>query len=103
MGQAVVALLLTIGLEFLVYLVVIRKEPGKLLLYSILISSSTEPLALFTYQNLVSNFWIIEAVVVGVESFLIYKLFPLPYRRSLFLSLLANGFSALVGVLIFFL
>ena len=101
MGLAVVALLVTIGLELLVYFLVIRREPGKLLLYSILINAATEPLALFTYQNLLSNFWIIEAVVVGVESFLICLLFHLPYRRALFLSLLANGFSALVGVLIF--
>ena len=103
MDQPVVALLLTISLEYLVYLAMLRKDPGKLLLYAALVSTATEPLALFTYQNILSDFWTIEAAVVLVESLLIWKLFPLPYRRALLLSLLANGFSALVGVLIYFL
>lgn len=103
MDQAVIALLLTIGLEWLVYVLVFRKEPGKLLFYSILINASTEPLALFSYQNLLPNFWLVETAVVGVESVLIALVFRLPYRRALILSFLANAFSALAGVVIFFL
>ena len=103
MDQPVVALLLTIGLEYLVYLAMLRKEPGKLLLYAVLVNTATEPLALFIYQNVLSDFWTIEAAVVLVESVLIWKLFLLPYRRALLLSLLANSVSALAGVLIYFL
>jgi len=103
MDQAVTALLLTIGLEWLVYLLAFRKEPGKLLLYSVLINASTEPLALFTFQHLLPDFWLVEAAVVMVESVLIALLFRLSYRRALLLSLGANAFSALAGVLIFFL
>lgn len=103
MDQPVVALLLTIFLEYLVYLALLRKEPGKLLLYAALVSAATEPLALYVYQNVFSEFWTVEAAVVLVESILIWKLFPLPYRRALPLSLLANGFSASVGVLLYFL
>jgi hypothetical protein len=102
MSQPVVALLLTIGLEWLVYLLAFRKEPGKLLLYSVLINASTEPLALFTYQNLLPNFWLVEAAVVMVESVIIALLFRLPYRRAFLLALLANAFSAFAGVLLFF-
>lgn len=102
MSQPVVALLLTIGLEWFCYLLAFRKEPGKLLVYLVLINASTEPLALFTYQNLLPNFWLVEAAVVAVESVLIALLFRLSYRRAFVLALLANAFSAFVGVLIFF-
>lgn len=103
MDTPVIALLLTIGLEWLVYLLVIRQQPGKLLFYSVLVNAATEPLALFVFQNLVPNFWLVEAAVAVTESVLLALVFRLSYRRALLLSFVANAFSASVGVIIFFL
>lgn len=44
-----VSLLITITVEYLIYLLVLRKEPLKLAVYSVLVNSFTLPLATYGY------------------------------------------------------
>ena len=96
----ILALLATIFVEFLAYFILIRKNPLKLFLYSVLINSITNPLANFAYQ-IFGNFLIIEILVFLAEGFLIKVLFQTNYQKAFLVSFCANLASALIGLFLF--
>jgi branched-subunit amino acid ABC-type transport system permease component len=96
-----VALLLTILTEYAVYLLILRRDPLQLLLYSILINSFTNPLFNYLYNYQLHELYPLEMAVVLVESMLIVLLVEVSLPKALLISLTANLASLLVGLLIF--
>ena len=96
---ALLALILTIVIEFIVYSIAIRKNYGKLFLYSILINAFTNPLANLAY-SLKSNFLFIEFLVILIEIPLIKYLFKIKLWKAILISVIANIVSAILGFLI---
>jgi len=72
-----VALLLTILTEYAVYLLILRRDPLQLLLYSILINSFTNPLFNYIYNYQLHELYPLEMVVVLMESMFIVLLYML--------------------------
>lgn len=99
---SLIVLLSTIIVEFLVYWGFIRKNPVRLFFYSILINSLTLPLGNYTYQYLLHNFLLIEAIIVVAESVLLWLLLKQKYHNALLLSLIANILTALMSFLFYF-
>jgi hypothetical protein len=97
MTTCILTLLATIAAEFLVLWPLTRKPPLKVLVYSILINSMTQPLATYVNQNVRGSLLALELGVVLVESVLIVLLFQFRYWRALLFSFLANFASALIG------
>jgi hypothetical protein len=97
----VIALLATILIEFPILWLLTRKPVLNVLLCSVLINCFTQPLATWAYQTKLPNLWLVEAIVVAVESVLIFLLLKVRYSRALLASLLANAASALLGVVWF--
>lgn len=95
------ALLLTIFIEFVIYLIFIRKDSLALLLYSILINSFTNPLFNYVYAFEFHELYILEMIVVLAESILIVLLMKVSYPKALLISSLANLASLLLGWIIF--
>jgi len=96
-----VALLLTILTEYAVYLLILRRDPLQLLLYSILINSFTNPLFNYLYNYRLHELYPLEIAVVLVESIFIRLLMEVRLPKALLISLLANLASLLVGLVIF--
>ena len=97
----VLSLIITIVLEFSIIWIFIRNKTPKLFLYSVLVNTFTLPLATFSYQNLINNFYIVELLVIFVESVLIWKLLKTKYQRALLISFIANFITALISFLFF--
>lgn len=97
----IIPLILTIISEFIVYLIIIKKNPFNLFLYSVLINSFTLPLANYVFINILQNFLIIELFVFLSEIILLYLLINLSYKKATFLSFAANSVSAVLGFIIF--
>jgi len=95
------ALLITIIIEFVVYFIIVRKNPQELLLYSVLINSFTNPLANIA-NGFLSNFLLIEAIVIIVEILLINALFKIDYKKAALISVLANIVSAIIPFIFIF-
>ncbi len=102
MIQYLFALTTTILIEFAVYYAFIRKSPWKLLIYSILINSFTQPIATFIYQNALSNLILVEVMVFLAEIPLIKWLLEIKYPKSILLSFAANLLTSLIGFILFF-
>jgi len=109
-----VALLLTIFLEFMVYLILLktRKKPWGLFKKTVLIQVATQPVASFIFALFLTSGWskshmipfiVVELGVVVIEIFLIKWLFKLSNKKAILVSFLANLVSALVSGLIIFL
>ncbi len=98
MINLILALLITIIVEFLIFYLFLRKSPLKLLIYSVLINSFTLPLATYIYVYILNNFLIVEISVVLVESVLIMLLMEIKYKKSVLISLIANLVSAIIGL-----
>jgi hypothetical protein len=98
----ILTLLATVAAEFLILWLLTRQPPLRVLVYSILINSMTQPIATYIYMNLHGLLWVVEFGVVLVESALIMLLFRLKYRRALFFSVAANSATTLLGVLWFY-
>ena len=96
-----IALLATIVIEFVCFLVLLRREPLKLLLFSVLINSFTQPLATYFFQNIWGNFYTTEILVTLVESLLIKLLLKTSYGKALFISLVANLVTSIISLLFF--
>jgi hypothetical protein len=94
------ALLATILLETVCYWLFIRKDLSRLLLYSILVNCFTLPPATWIYQHIIPDLVMVEAGVVLVETVLILVLMQLPLARAFLLSLLANGVTAAIGLIL---
>lgn len=96
-----IALILTVVLEFSVLLAFIRKAPLKLLLYSLLINTATQVPALYIYQNLWPRFILLEIIIFLLESFLLMLLLAAKYRKALLLSFTANLATAMLSLIFF--
>jgi hypothetical protein len=96
------ALIVTILVEFVVYFVFIRKKPLKLFLYSALINSFTLPIATYGYQNILNNLLVVETLVFLAEIPLIKLLLEIKYSKSLLLSFVANFATSLIGLIFYF-
>jgi hypothetical protein len=107
-----IILLLTIYTEFFVYFIFTAARHGlthslPMLFFvslgvSVLINVLTNPATNFVYNNIYDNIFVIEAVVVLVESFMIFLLFnllslPTTYSGALLLSFFANMMSFLLA------
>jgi len=96
------ALILTIIIEFIIYAIFIRKNFGKLFLYSVLINGFTNPLANLISSNLKLpiHLLILELLVITAEIFLIKYLLEVKYWKAILISIIANIVSAILGFLI---
>nr|WP_319374811.1 hypothetical protein [uncultured Methanobacterium sp.] len=92
--------ILTVCIEFLIIWLFIRKDPLKLLFYSLLINSITLPLATYSYYFLNSSFILTETAVLLVETVLLKLLLEIGYPRALSIALVANIITALLGFFI---
>jgi hypothetical protein len=95
------SLIATILIEFGIIWIFIRKDTSKLFLYAILINAFTLPIATFSYQNLINNFYLIEALVMFAESILIMLLLKTKYSKALLISFVANFITAMISLLFF--
>lgn len=104
------ALFITIAVEFVVYLLFIRKDPLRILLYAVLINCVTHPAAFYFYSQIADlkginslfniYFLIIELIVFLTEIILIQILFKAGWKRSAFISFTANLVTALLSFFI---
>lgn len=99
MTNLIIALTITIIVEFLILYIILKNSPFKILFYSLLINSLTLPVATYIYQNLLENLFIIEIFVIIAESILIMVLFKIDYKKALIISIIANGITALIGII----
>lgn len=88
--------LLNFLIELIVVYVFLRKNPRKVILFVFLINIFTWPFANLFF-GVYQNFYLIEASVIFIESFLIMFLFNVKYIKSLYISFLANSISALLS------
>lgn len=105
--QYLVALYLTILMEFFIYLIlshfhIIDRKIIRLFFISVVINTITNPAVNFIYHNIYDNVLVLEFLVFVVESFMILLLFDvlslkIKYPKALIVSILANLFSWLVG------
>lgn len=95
----ILALFLTISIEFVVYWLFIKKDMQRLLLYSVLINCFTHPVASFFFQGTITSFLLIEIVVFIVESFLLMWLLEIKIQKSLVISLVANLITAMLSII----
>jgi len=91
------AWILTIIIEWGVFCLFFRKDYLKLIGYSILINSITNPLLNFLLLFGI-NIILLEFLVFAVEIFLIKLLFDLRWKTSAILSFCANLSSFLIGI-----
>lgn len=96
------ALILTIIFEYPVLLLFIRREPLKLLVYTILINSFTNPLLNYLWLFHFHSLWPLEAGVIFLETLLIHLLTGVSMRYAFFCSICANGISFLAGMFVDF-
>jgi hypothetical protein len=94
------ALILTILVEFPVIVFLTGKKPLTVFTYAVLINALTLPIATFVYEQYLPDIILIEGGVICAECLLITWLFELPCKKSLWISFLANGCSALLGILL---
>jgi len=99
--ELMVALILTIFIEFLVYLFCIKKDPKVLLLYCILINSFTNPLFNYLYIYELHEFYLLEIAIIMVEGVLIGLLAEVSYSRAITFSVAANLASFIIGTFVF--
>ena len=95
------ALILTILMEYAVYLFLIRNDPMNLFLYSFLINAFTNPLFNYIYNYELHMLYTLEIAVAIVESILIFFLMELSYPKAILISLVANIASFLLGLVVF--
>ncbi|MBN2142162.1 hypothetical protein JW711_02425 [Candidatus Woesearchaeota archaeon] len=100
------SLIPTIIIEFLVILAFIRKEPGKLLLFSTVMNMITWPIAYLTY-NFMRNQLIlhpypillaVEMAVFAAETVAIRFGLKQGWPKSTMISIVANGITAFIGL-----
>jgi len=97
----VAALAITILIEFIIFYALIRQDPSRLLLCSILINSFTNPLFNYIYNYQLHDVYLMEMLVVLAESVLLMSLLGISYPKSLLISAAANAASYLIGLLLF--
>jgi hypothetical protein len=98
MIDLLLALLITIIVEFLILWFIFKDSPLKLFIYSVIINSFTLPIATYIYLNVLNNILIVELSVILIESVLIMFLFEIKYKKAIFVSLIANLVTAAIGL-----
>jgi len=93
-------LFLTVAVEFPILVLGTRAEPARAFLGTLLINCLTLPAAMFLYRSVFPHLFLIECAVIVVEVPLIHTLFRCPWRKAALLSLVANGCTALIGILL---
>jgi hypothetical protein len=109
MNDAILSLLMTIGVEYIVLMLLIRKQPIKVFINSFFINCFTQPLATMGYHYLIYTFYpesyghviiplmIIELCVFLIESILIVLLLNVTLKRGVLYSLIANLITSLLS------
>ncbi|MDD1653645.1 MAG: hypothetical protein LUQ64_03780 [Methanomicrobiales archaeon] len=87
-------------MEFPILLLGTRAEPARAFLSTLLINCLTLPAATYLYRSVYPHLFLIECAVIVVEVPLIHYLFHCSWRRAALLSLVANGCTALIGILL---
>jgi len=100
MNHLILAWLITVVVEFFIYLIFVKKDPLVLFIYSLLINSFTLPLATYGYFNLLNNIYLVELIVIFVESLLIKVLLELDYKKALLISSISNLITAAIGFML---
>ena len=96
-----IPLILTILIESLVLILMIKDRSVSTLFFNaILINLFTLPPATIIYNYYLPDLFIVECGVTITEWFLIVWLLQLSYKKALLVSVIANGSSALFGVLL---
>jgi hypothetical protein len=95
-------LILTILLEYIVYLLILNKKSFNLIVFVILINLVSWPISNFL-SGFEINFYIIEIFVMLVEIPIIKILLNTRLSKSVFISLTANFFTAVTGFILKFL
>jgi hypothetical protein len=90
--------ILTIIIEAVIIWLVLKPGFLKTIAYSTIINSISLPLAVYSYQYVINNIIIVEAIVIFVEGFLIKALFQVEYKKAFFLSILVNIVTAIIGL-----
>lgn len=92
------SLALTVVVEATLWWIILRGNPLKIGVYAVLINFLTLPLAQCTYFYFLNNLLFLEVVVVLVESLIIMLLLQIKYLKALYVSILANLASAVLGL-----
>ena len=92
---------LTILIEAAILVPILRQHWQRALVAVILVNLCTVPLANYAFQIWLPSFWIVEGVVVIIESLLLWQLLRIFLWRATLLALLVNAASALIGRLVF--
>lgn len=96
-----IPLILTILIEFFILILMIKDRSLSILFFSaVLINLFTLPLATLVYEYYLPDLLLVECGVTLTEWFLFAWLLHLPYKKALLISVIANGSSALFGVLL---
>ncbi|MCX6817612.1 MAG: hypothetical protein NTU57_02020 [Candidatus Aenigmarchaeota archaeon] len=98
--QLPLLLLVTITVEYLVWLLLVRKKPLKLLLYAVLVNCVTWPLATFVYYSVFPQYFLLETLVFITEIVLLKLLLQIRMKKAVLLSFAANFVTALIGFVI---
>jgi len=93
-------LLITIFLELGVYFFLLKRPILYILFYAILINCVTHPLATIFYYQF-DNLILVEFGVFIIEVFLIKSLFEVNYKKAIIISLIANIFTTIIGLIVF--
>jgi len=100
------ALITTIAVEYVIYLLIQHKKPLFLLGSAVLINCLTQPPAYFAFNYFNNSsyyipsilyFVVIEITVFVIEIFLIKLLLQINYKRSVIVSFSANLITALLS------
>jgi hypothetical protein len=92
-------LVITIIIEFIVYIIIMREQVGWLFLYAVLINLFTWPLANLFYSTF-GLFWIIEFFTMVIELIFIMFLFKVNWKKAFIISLIANILTGMVSFII---
>lgn len=99
MTNIILALLITIIVEFLILYLIFKDSPLMLFGYSVLINSFTLPIATYIYLNVLNNLFMVEISVILVESVLIMLLLEIKYKKAIFISIIVNSVTAVIGLI----
>ena len=94
------ALFLTIIVEFFVLAAVLRERYGTIAITVVLINAVTNPAMNICHLLLDVPVFQLELLVLCIETILIHMLLRLSWPRALCCSILANGISFIVGLVI---
>ena len=93
---------LTILIELPVFLIFWSREGwGKAILFCILVNGFTNPTLNLLLREYPLDIYLMECAVVAVEAALAVAIFRSSWGRALLFSLLANGLSYGIGVVLF--